>query len=174
MKASGRRTVLITGSTDGMGRWLAVRLAGSGAHVLVHGRSAQRAEQVCHEIREATGEDRAEALLADLADLSQADRLADDVLARTDRLDVLVNTAGIGAASPGGARQADPRGVERRFAVNYLAGCRRHTRSPRRPAGVQRGRPQTTARALRGADRPGRGRRATGGPTRRRSGAAIG
>jgi NAD(P)-dependent dehydrogenase (short-subunit alcohol dehydrogenase family) len=122
--ASDRRTVLITGSTDGMGRWLAVRLAEGGARVLVHGRSAERAEQVRRAVREATGEDRAEVLLADLADLREADRLADDVLARTDRLEVLVNNAGIGTASPGGGRETVVGGVERRFAVNYLAGYR--------------------------------------------------
>ncbi|MEU6850092.1 SDR family NAD(P)-dependent oxidoreductase [Actinacidiphila alni] len=120
----GRRTVLVTGSTDGLGRWLAVRLAADGARVLVHGRSAERAEEVRRAVREAAGEDRAEILLADLSDLGQVDRLADEVLARTDRLDVLVNNAGIGAASPGGVREVDERGVERRFAVNYLAGYR--------------------------------------------------
>ncbi|SFE92838.1 NAD(P)-dependent dehydrogenase, short-chain alcohol dehydrogenase family [Actinacidiphila alni] len=120
----GRRMVLVTGSTDGLGRWLAVRLAADGARVLVHGRSAERAEDVRRAVREAAGEDRAEILLADLSDLGQVDRLADEVLARTDRLDVLVNNAGIGAASPGGAREVDERGVERRFAVNYLAGYR--------------------------------------------------
>jgi NAD(P)-dependent dehydrogenase (short-subunit alcohol dehydrogenase family) len=121
---SARRTVLITGSTDGLGRWLAVRLATDGAHVLIHGRSADRAEEVRRTIREVTGEDRAEVLLADLADLGQVDRLADEVLARTDRLDVLVNNAGLGTASPGGAREVDQHGIERRFAVNYLAGYR--------------------------------------------------
>ncbi|MEW2520967.1 SDR family NAD(P)-dependent oxidoreductase [Actinacidiphila alni] len=120
----GRRTVLVTGSTDGLGRWLAVRLAADGARVLVHGRSAERAEDVRRAVREAAGEDRAEILLADLSDLGQVDRLADEVLARTDRLDVLVSNAGIGAASPGGEREVDERGVERRFAVNYLAGYR--------------------------------------------------
>lgn len=123
MTAPGRRTVLITGSTDGMGRWLAQRLAEAGDRVLVHGRDAERAAQVRDAVREATGEDRAEVLLADLSRLPEVDRLADEVLARTERLDVLVNNAGIGA-SPGGARQVDAYGIERRFAVNYLAGYR--------------------------------------------------
>lgn len=121
---SGRRTVLITGSTDGMGRWLALRVAENGARVLIHGRSADRAEQVRREIREATGEDRAEVLLADFADLREVDRFAGEVAARTARLDVLVNNAGIGATSPGGRREIDEFGIERRFAVNYLSGYR--------------------------------------------------
>lgn len=124
MTASDRRTVLVTGSTDGMGRWLALRLAEAGDRVLIHGRDADRAAEVRKAVREATGEDRAEVLLADLAELPDVDRLADEVAARTDRLDVLVNNAGIGGASPGSRRQVDAHGIERRFAVNYLAGYR--------------------------------------------------
>ncbi|NUS12066.1 MAG: SDR family NAD(P)-dependent oxidoreductase [Streptomyces sp.] len=107
-----------------MGRWLALRLAEAGDRVLIHGRDAGRAAQVRDDIRAATGEDRSEVFLADLARLPEVDRLADAVMARTDRLDVLVNNAGIGGASPGGARQVDEYGIERRFAVNYLAGYR--------------------------------------------------
>ncbi|WP_319689288.1 SDR family NAD(P)-dependent oxidoreductase [Streptomyces sp. ME19-01-6] len=137
------RTVLITGSTDGLGRELAVRLAAEGAHVLVHGRDAERAEEVCERIREATagsasghgpgsGADSgagpatargsAEVLLADLADLRAVDRLADQVLARCDRLDVLINNAGLGGGPPGRGREESADGYELRFAVNYLAG----------------------------------------------------
>ncbi|MFE2430095.1 SDR family NAD(P)-dependent oxidoreductase [Streptomyces sp. NPDC059373] len=118
------RTVLVTGSTDGLGRWLAVRLATDGARVLLHGRSAERAARVREEIRRVTGEDRAEVLLADLADLREVDRLADEVMARSPRLDVLVNNAGVGATSPGGRRELSTDGIELRLAVNYLAGYR--------------------------------------------------
>lgn len=124
MTAPSGRTVLITGSTDGLGRWLALRLAEAGDRVLLHGRDADRAEKVRSAVREATGEDRAEVLLADISRLPEVDRLAAEVAARVDRLDVLVNNAGIGGASPGGGRQVDADGIERRFAVNYLAGYR--------------------------------------------------
>jgi NAD(P)-dependent dehydrogenase (short-subunit alcohol dehydrogenase family) len=125
------RTVLITGSTDGLGRELAVRLAAEGARVLIHGRDAGRAEEVRERIREATagagagsgsGHGSAEVVLADLADLRAVDRLADEVLARYDRLDVLINNAGLGGGPPGSARQESTDGYELRFAVNYLAG----------------------------------------------------
>jgi NAD(P)-dependent dehydrogenase (short-subunit alcohol dehydrogenase family) len=122
--APRRRTVLITGSTDGMGRWLALRLAEAGDRVLIHGRHADRAEEVRRAVRQATGEDRAEVLLADLARLPEVDRLAEEVASRVGRLDVLVNNAGIGSGSPGSRREVDEYGIERRFAVNYLAGYR--------------------------------------------------
>jgi NAD(P)-dependent dehydrogenase (short-subunit alcohol dehydrogenase family) len=117
------RTILVTGATDGLGRYLAARLAEGGARVIVHGRSAERAEAVVREIRHATGgEDRAEVLLADLASLREVDRLAEEVIRRHDRLDVLVSNAGIGGGSPGDGRALSADGVELRFAVNYLAG----------------------------------------------------
>ncbi|MBL1067582.1 SDR family NAD(P)-dependent oxidoreductase [Streptomyces sp. 7-21] len=117
------RTILITGSTDGLGRHLAVRLARSGGtRVIVHGRSAERAAQVRAEITRAAGEDRADVLLADLSSLRETDRLADEVTRRYDRLDVLVNNAGIGSGPRGSGRSLTEDGIEARFAVNYLAG----------------------------------------------------
>ncbi|RKN41763.1 SDR family NAD(P)-dependent oxidoreductase [Streptomyces hoynatensis] len=118
------RTILITGSTDGLGRWVALRLATDAtdpARVIVHGRSAERAEEVREEIRRAAGEDRADVLLADLSVLKNVDALADEVLRRYDRLDVLVNNAGR-AGTWDSPRAVTPDGYEERFAVNYLAG----------------------------------------------------
>ncbi|WP_329578042.1 SDR family NAD(P)-dependent oxidoreductase [Kitasatospora sp. NBC_01250] len=115
-------TILITGATDGLGRELALRLAGPGTLLVLHGRSAERAAEVQRQVRAAGGE--AEVRLADLGDLRQVDRLADTVLADFDRLDVLVNNAGIGFGTPGSGRQESADGIELRLAVNYLAGYR--------------------------------------------------
>ena len=54
MKMDGK-TVLITGSTDGVGRYIATRLAAAGAKVLVHGRDAARAKMLIEEIKLAGG-----------------------------------------------------------------------------------------------------------------------
>jgi NAD(P)-dependent dehydrogenase (short-subunit alcohol dehydrogenase family) len=116
------RTVLITGATGGLGRYLAQRLAQRGDHVLLHGRSRERAERERAEIVEATGNDRVDVLVADLASLREVDRLADEVAGRYDRLDVLVNNAGVGTGEPGAPREESADGIELRFAVNYLAG----------------------------------------------------
>jgi NAD(P)-dependent dehydrogenase (short-subunit alcohol dehydrogenase family) len=116
------RTILITGASDGLGKALAHRAAAAGDTVLLHGRSAERIGPVAEEIRAATGNDRLRTYTADLADLAEVRRLADDVLANEPRLDVLVNNAGIGGSQPGdGERQENPDGIELRFAVNYLA-----------------------------------------------------
>jgi NAD(P)-dependent dehydrogenase (short-subunit alcohol dehydrogenase family) len=112
------RVALVTGSTDGVGRVVATRLGASGAHVLVHGRNPARGAAVVAAIAEAGGS--ADFIAADFASLAEVRRLADTVLTRTDRLDILINNAGIGTAGAGRETSAD--GHELRFAVNYLAG----------------------------------------------------
>jgi len=114
------KTALITGSTDGVGRLVAKRLGDAGAHVLVHGRSRERGERLVAEIKESGGT--AEFLAADLSALAEVRRLAEAVQQRTDRLDILINNAGIGTGGSGAPRQTSADGHELRFAVNYLAG----------------------------------------------------
>jgi NAD(P)-dependent dehydrogenase (short-subunit alcohol dehydrogenase family) len=112
------KTALVTGSTDGVGRVVAKQLGKMGARVLVHGRDETRGERVVADITAAGS--RADFLAADLASLAEVRRLADAVRATTDRLDILINNAGIGTA--GATRQTSADGHELRFAVNYLAG----------------------------------------------------
>ncbi|RUW25124.1 SDR family NAD(P)-dependent oxidoreductase [Mesorhizobium sp. M4B.F.Ca.ET.215.01.1.1] len=114
------KTVLITGSTDGVGRMVAERLGASGAHVLVHGRDAARGKAVVAAVEAAGGN--AELVVADLSSLAEVRRLAEAVRARTNRLDILINNAGIGTAGEASKRQVSADGYELRFAVNYLAG----------------------------------------------------
>ncbi|MFI0462805.1 SDR family NAD(P)-dependent oxidoreductase [Saccharopolyspora sp. 5N102] len=122
MRDPSQRCILITGATGGLGRALAHRLAETGSRVLIHGRSAERAEAVRAEIAAATGSNRLGVLVADLAELRQVERLANDVRLRCDRLDVLVNNAGVGSGPPDSGREESADGIELRFAVNYLAG----------------------------------------------------
>ena len=111
------RTVLITGATDGLGRATALDLAERGATVLVHGRSRERGEDTLGEVRRTAGGERARLYLADLSSLAQVRRLAAEVEAGHQRLDVLVNNAGIIA----GARELSADGHELTFAVNHLS-----------------------------------------------------
>jgi NAD(P)-dependent dehydrogenase (short-subunit alcohol dehydrogenase family) len=120
MKMVGK-TVLITGSTDGVGRYVAAKLAGEGAQVLLHGRDASRAKALVDEIALA-GYRAPTFYQADLASLAGVRGLADAVLADHGRLDVLVSNAGIGSRTSGPGRRTSADGLELRFAVNYLAG----------------------------------------------------
>jgi len=112
------KTVLVTGSTDGVGRWVAERLGAEGAGVLVHGRDRARGERVVETIARSGGT--ATFLQADLASLAEVRKLADAVRRETGELDVMVNNAGIGSAEK--RREVSRDGFELRFAVNYLAG----------------------------------------------------
>ena len=116
------KTVVITGSTDGVGKLVARRLAEAGAHVLLHGRSAERGARALDEIRQATGNQHLEYFLGDLASLDEVRRLAAAILQKHSRIDILINNAGIGGGPRGRAvREVSRDGVELRFAVNYLA-----------------------------------------------------
>jgi NAD(P)-dependent dehydrogenase (short-subunit alcohol dehydrogenase family) len=112
------KTVLITGSTDGVGRYVAERLAAEGWRVLVHGRDRTRGEAVVEQISQQGGE--ARFLIADLSSLAEVRALAETVRRDGEGLDALVNNAGIGTS--GAQRELSADGFELRFAVNYLAG----------------------------------------------------
>jgi NAD(P)-dependent dehydrogenase (short-subunit alcohol dehydrogenase family) len=115
------KTVLITGSTDGVGRYVARRLAADGADVLIHGRDAARAKTLLDEIAR-DGAPAPTFYQADLSSLAGARELADAVRAEHGRLDVFISNAGIGSMNGGSQRQVSGDGHELRFAVNYLAG----------------------------------------------------
>lgn len=129
-------TVLVTGSTDGVGRLVAKHFASEGAVVLLHGRNPTKGAKVLEALRQETGNQALEFYCADLASLADVRRLAARIKTRHPRLDLLINNAGIGGGrfvptGPAGAfeeeRNPEPLeqsqdGHELRFAVNALAG----------------------------------------------------
>ncbi|MCX4589122.1 SDR family NAD(P)-dependent oxidoreductase [Streptomyces sp. NBC_01549] len=116
------RTILITGATDGLGLALAERLAADGADLILHGRNQAKLDRIADQFT-ARGVSRPRTVTTDLADLDQVRRMAAEIRASVDRLDVLVNNAGIGGGQPDGrTRRTSADGHELRFAVNYLAG----------------------------------------------------
>ena len=115
------KTALVTGSTDGVGRLVAIRLADLGAHVLLHGRDRNRGEQVLDRIR-AVGRGSATFLPADFSALGEVRGLAEAVRGNCKRLDILINNAGIGSGGSAVKREISQDGYELRFAVNYLSG----------------------------------------------------
>jgi NAD(P)-dependent dehydrogenase (short-subunit alcohol dehydrogenase family) len=107
LRPVGEQRILITGSTDGLGRRLAAELAARGARVLVHGRDPGKVEAPAREAGAEAG------LVADLAELAQVRRLAEEA----GELDTLVNNAGV--IEPQRRESAD--GYELAFAVNHLS-----------------------------------------------------
>jgi NAD(P)-dependent dehydrogenase (short-subunit alcohol dehydrogenase family) len=112
-----QRVVFVTGSTGGLGREVARGLAASGDHVVIHGRSVERGMELVAEI-EAEGRGSARLYLADLASFDEVRSLAWAIRRDYDRIDVLVNNAGIWLEGP---RQLSDDGNELHFQVNYLS-----------------------------------------------------
>jgi NAD(P)-dependent dehydrogenase (short-subunit alcohol dehydrogenase family) len=115
------KTVLVTGSTDGVGRYVTAKLAAAGAQVLIHGRDQARAATLADEI---CRQGHVEPIFyqADLASLAGARQLAQAVISGHTRLDVFISNAGIGSRTLGSERRTSADGHELRFAVNYLSG----------------------------------------------------
>ncbi len=110
-------TILVTGSTDGIGKATAMELASRGAKVLFHGRNQEKGELVLAEARERTGNSSLEFFRADLSSQRQVRSLAEEVMHRHKQLHVLINNAGTFQPK----REVTEDGLEITFAVNYLA-----------------------------------------------------
>ncbi len=116
--APDQQVVLVTGSTSGLGRELAMRFGARGDHVIVHGRSEERGAEVVDAIN-AAGPGSARFYRADFASLAEVRSFAETLLADYDRLDILINNAGFGSAPD--ERLLTEDGHEYRFQVNYLS-----------------------------------------------------
>jgi NAD(P)-dependent dehydrogenase (short-subunit alcohol dehydrogenase family) len=111
------KVMLVTGSTDGIGRETALELARRGATVILHGRDLGRCQRALDEAVRSTRNSSLGCFAADLGSLQEVRRLAEDIRAQYDRLDVLINNAGIFMTS----RTLSRDGYEMTFAVNHLA-----------------------------------------------------
>lgn len=108
---------MVTGATAGIGKETAAGLAKQGMHVIVVGRNVEKTDAVVEELRRTSGNPSVEPLIADFSSLDQVRSLADTFKSRYDRLDVLVNNAGLVTQT----RQESRDGYELMLAVNYLA-----------------------------------------------------
>ncbi|MDX2417550.1 MAG: SDR family NAD(P)-dependent oxidoreductase [Xanthomonadales bacterium] len=116
-----QKTILITGSTDGIGLETAKILVSQGHHVLLHGRNPAKLKDAEKTLSALTGAKNIispiESYLADLSRMSDVETLASAVIERHDKLDVLINNAGV-YKTPEPITQE---GLDVRFAVNTLA-----------------------------------------------------
>lgn len=106
------KTILITGSTDGIGLLTAKKLAGMGHTVLLHGRNTQKLAAATAEVGGTT-----ENYVADLSNMDDVTGLADAILGKHDKLDVVINNAGVLKAP----KPVLADGLDIRFVVNTFA-----------------------------------------------------
>lgn len=114
------KTILITGSTDGIGKLAALKLAKAGHQVYLHGRDAEKLASVIAEVQAvATGEavENIDGFVADFSDLTAVLKMASEVNEKLPKLDVLINNAGIYTTSAATTKDD----LDIRFVVNYLA-----------------------------------------------------
>ncbi len=110
------KTVVVTGANSGIGRATAIALAGAGARVVMTARSRPRGESAVAAVRAVSGSDAVDLCVFDLGDLSSVRAGAAELLATTDRIDVLVNNAGLVLSD----RSVTVDGYESTFAINHL------------------------------------------------------
>lgn len=110
------KVVVVTGANTGIGKETALALARAGARVVITSRDAAKGAAASREIRADSGSDAVEVLALDLADLHSIRTFADELLATADRIDVLVNNAGVVLAQ----RTETVDGFETTFGVNHL------------------------------------------------------
>lgn len=111
------KNILITGSTDGIGKLAALKMAKDGHRVYLHGRNSEKLEKVIAEIKAESGNDAIDGFVADFSDLSQVRKMSSKIKSKLSSLDVLINNAGVFKA----ANSITENGYDLRLVVNYLA-----------------------------------------------------
>ena len=111
------KTILITGSTDGIGKHLAKKLASQGHHIILHGRNPQNLELALQEVRAVSLRGRVSSYLADFSKLDDVYRFVEEIKRDFQRIDVLFNNAGLYA---GKERKASAENVELSFMLSVL------------------------------------------------------
>ncbi|PKV48234.1 short-subunit dehydrogenase [Aquimarina sp. MAR_2010_214] len=112
-----KKTILITGSTDGIGKLTAIKLAEKGHTVYVHGRSSEKLSAVISEIQTITKNENVKGVIGDFSDLDSVKRMTHQIKKEVLQIDVLINNAGVYNSSV--SHNTD--GIDMRFVVNYFA-----------------------------------------------------
>lgn len=110
------KNILITGSTDGIGKLAAQKLAMEGHHLYLHGRNASKLESVVTELKSVSNNSHIKGFVADFSELASISQMVKHIEKEISHLDVLINNAGVFKSST--TLNAD--GLDLRFVVNYV------------------------------------------------------
>ena len=114
---SNNKLVLITGSTDGIGKHAALELVNLGYHVIIHGRNQKSAEQTMEQIKKETKKNNISTTYADLGSFNQIVEMTKEIKKQFKKLDVLINNAGVYRSE----KHLTQKNIEETFAINYVA-----------------------------------------------------
>lgn len=112
-----KKIILITGSTDGIGKLAAINLAQEGHEIYLHGRNSEKLSQVIAEVKSLTKNEAVKGFVADLSDLVAVDQLAKQINDELTQIDILINNAGVFKST----KTHNNNGLDLRYVVNYLA-----------------------------------------------------
>ena len=111
------KNILITGSTDGIGKQTAIELAKKNYNIILHGKNEEKCIKIRNEVIYETGNNNVDFVISDFSDLNDVRKLAKHIIEKYDRLDVLINNAGVYMNE----KKLTIDGYETTFAVNHLA-----------------------------------------------------
>ncbi len=111
------KTILITGSTDGIGKLTALKLAKDQHEVILHGRNQEKLNTTIAELKEKTNNDRIKGYVADLSSFGSIQKMTDQLKEALSKIDILINNAGVFKSQ----NQQNEDQLDLRFVVNYLA-----------------------------------------------------
>lgn len=110
------KLVFITGGASGLGAETARAMAARGAHIVIAARDMAKGEEAAKTVREATGSDMVDVIACDLGSLANIRECAGATLAKYDKIDLLINNAGVMACPQG----ATSDGFEMQFGTNHV------------------------------------------------------
>lgn len=111
------KTILITGSTDGIGKQTAIQLAAKGHLIYIHGRNFEKVSVTILEIKRLVNNENIKGFVADFSDLDAVRKMAENIKAENSKIDILINNAGVYNSTV--LQNKD--GLDIRFMVNYFA-----------------------------------------------------
>jgi len=111
------KTILITGSTDGIGKQTALMLAQKGHFIIIHGRNEAKCRQAIEEIKNTVSSAKLDFVVCDLSSMKEVRTMAEEIRTRFPQINVLLHNAGVFMTS----RQLSVDGFEMTFAINHLA-----------------------------------------------------
>ncbi|MBK0167437.1 SDR family NAD(P)-dependent oxidoreductase [Klebsiella sp. S69] len=118
MFTAAKKTILITGASDGVGKETATTLAGQGHTVIIHGRDPKKSRTALEEIRTRSGNPDVHLFLADFLSFAGVKAFAEEIKRNFDHLDVLINNAG---AQFSDTREETKDGHEKTMVINVFS-----------------------------------------------------